>query len=82
VSRRRWSDAESDFWSDDESDDESGAESDGGGGVKSGVEMLLDIEMELKLLNHPVPFRSALGGVNALIKHYQVRSFHTTSTCY
>jgi len=44
------------------------------------IEVLLDIEK--KSSNRPLPLKSALGGVNALIKHYEVRSFHTTYTCY
>jgi len=44
------------------------------------IEVLLDIEK--KSPDRPLPLKSALGGVNALIKHYQVRLFHTTFTCY
>jgi len=72
--------SESHFWAGIKNGVKSGVESGVKSGVESGVGMLLDIEK--KLSNLPVPFRSALNGVDALIKHYEVRSFHTTSTCY
>jgi len=44
------------------------------------IQVLLDIEK--KSSNWPLPLKSALGGLNVLIKHYEVRSLHTTSTCH
>lgn len=42
-----------------------------------GVKILLDVAKESS--DWFPPLKSALGGVNALIKHYEVRSFHTAS---
>jgi len=44
------------------------------------IDILLDIEEES--LDWFPPLELALGDVNSLIKHYEVRSSHTTSICY
>ena len=43
-----------------------------------GIKMILDIAKESS--DAFPPLKSALGGVSALIKHYEVRSYHTAST--
>ena len=42
----------------------------------NGVKILLDIAKELSDVFPPL--KAALGGVTALIKHYEVRVFHTS----
>jgi len=44
-----------------------------------GVKILLDIAKETS--DWFPPLKSALGGVNALIKHYEVRHFCAVATC-
>ena len=43
-----------------------------------GVKILLDVAKEASDVFPPL--KSALGGVNALIKHYEVRPFHTAAS--
>ena len=44
------------------------------------VKMLLDVAKESS--DWFPPLKAALGGVTALIKHYEVRSSNTVSTCH